>query len=58
MLVHSKKAFLLLSIWPGTEYTWHSFQRRGDWFVVKATRVFPIPTQAKLTEDCEHFAYG
>ena len=22
MLFHSKKAFLLLSVWPGTEYTW------------------------------------
>ena len=25
-------------------------------FILKITRVFPIPTQAKKTEDGEHFA--
>ena len=29
MLVHSKKTFLLLSVWPGTEYTWVLFERRA-----------------------------
>ena len=29
MLVHSKKTFLLPSVWPGTEYTWALFERRA-----------------------------
>ena len=36
MLLHSKKTFILLSVWPGTDYVWAIF---------KATRVFPILTQ-------------
>ena len=31
-------------------------ERRAYCFVLKATRVFPIPTQAEQTEDGEHFA--
>ena len=35
-----------------------SFEIRAYGFVLKATRVFPIPTQAKTTKDDEHFANG
>ena len=31
---------------------------KEELFVLKATRVFPIPTQAEQTEDGEHFANG
>ena len=48
MLVHFKKSFSLTSLE-------HPFERRAYWFVLKATKVFPIPTQA---EDGEHFANG
>ena len=40
MLAHSKKAFPLASLG-------HSFEGRAYWFVLKAIRVFPIPTQAE-----------
>ena len=40
MFVHFKKVFSLTSVW-------NSFERRAYWFVLKATRVFPIPTQAE-----------
>ena len=39
IFVHFKKAFPLTSLG-------HSFERRAYWFVLKATRVFPIPAQA------------
>ena len=51
LLVHFKKAFLSLCL--GT----HLKEELTDYcFVLKVTTVFPIPTQAKQTEDGEHFA--
>ena len=47
MLVHSKKAFLLPSVWPGTEYIWAFIWKKAYLFALKATRTFPIPTQAE-----------
>ena len=51
MLVLFKKVFPLTSLG-------HSFEEELTTysFVLKATRVFPIPTQAEQTEDGEHFA--
>ena len=51
LLIHLKKAF------PLTLHG-HSFERGlTDYrFILKVTWVFPIPTQAKQTEDGEHFA--
>ena len=40
VLVHFKKAFSLTSLG-------YSFERRAYWFALKATMVFPIPTQAE-----------
>ena len=51
MLVHFKKVFRLTSIG-------YSFERRAYLFVLKATRVFPIPTQAEQAEDGKHFTNG
>ena len=39
-VIHLKKVFSLTSLG-------NSFKRRAYWFVLKATRVFPIPTQAE-----------
>ena len=51
LLVHSKKAFPL--IYLGT----HLKEELTDYsFILKVARVFPISTQAKQTEDGEHFA--
>ena len=33
----------------------HSIERRAYWLVLKATRVFLIPTHGEETEDGEHF---
>ena len=51
LLVHFKKAF------PHT-LLGHSLKvELTDYcFILKVTRVFHIRTQAKWTEDCEHFA--
>ena len=51
MLVHFKKAFLSLHL--GTHL---KEELIAYCFVLKATMVFPIPTQAVQTEDGEHFA--
>ena len=56
MFVHSKKTFLLPSVWQGQNILGHSFERKDYWFVLKAIRVFPIPTQEN--ENAEHFANG
>ena len=51
LLVHFKKASL--SLYLGTPFK----EELTDYcFILKVTRVFPIPTQAKQTEDGEHFA--
>ena len=50
-LALSKKSFCLTSF--GTNLK----EELTDLFL-KATRVFPIPTQAEQTEDGEHFANG
>ena len=48
--VHFKKA---LPLYLGT----HLKEELTDYcFVLKVTRVFPIPTQPEQTEDGEHFA--
>ena len=51
MLVHFKKAVPLTSL--GTHL---KEELTAYCFVLKATRVFPIPKQAEETEDGEHFA--
>ena len=52
LLVHFKKAFPLM-FYLGT----HLKEELADYCcVLKVTRVFPIPTQPKQTEDGEHFA--
>ena len=48
MLAHFKKTFPPISLG-------HSFEKRPQGFVLKATRVFPVPTQSEYTEDCERF---
>ena len=58
MLGLSKKVFHLPSVGQAQNMLGYSFERRAYRFVLKATRVFPIPTQAELTEDGEHFANG
>ena len=55
MLVHSEKSFFSLQFLQGQIMLGHSFQRGAYWFVFKATRVFPIPTQEEQTENGEHF---
>ena len=52
LLLHLKKAFPLTLL--GTRLT---EELLTDYcFVFQVTTVFPIPTQAKQTEDSEHFA--
>ena len=46
MLVHSKKSFFSLQFSQGQIMLVHSFEIGAYWFAFKATRVFPIPTQA------------
>ena len=53
LLVHFKKAFPLTLL--GCSY--HLKEELADYCCfLKVTRVFPIPTQAKQTEDGENFA--
>ena len=50
MLFHFKKAF------PFTSLGIHLKEELTAYcFVLKATRVFPIPTQAESTEEGKHF---
>ena len=42
MLFHSKKALLLPSVWPGTEYTWALIWKKSLLIFLKSTKVFPI----------------
>ena len=50
-----QKVFFLLQFSQGQIMFGHSFEREAYWFVSKATRVFPIPTQAEQAENGEHF---
>ena len=51
LLAHFKKAFPLTLLGHSLKVELTDYC-----FILKVTRVFPIPTQAKQTEDGEHFA--
>ena len=51
LLVHFKKAFALTLLGHSLKVELTDYC-----FILKVTRVFPISTQAKWTEDGEHFA--
>ena len=59
MLVHSavsttKKAFFLLSIWPGTECTW----KKSLLICFESYQGIPYSHLAEYTDDGENFANG
>ena len=51
LLVHFKKAFPLTLLGHSLKVELTDYS-----FILKVTKVFPIPTQAKQREDGEHFA--
>ena len=47
MLFHSKKALLLPTVWPGTEYTWALIWKKSLLIYVESYQVFSILIQAE-----------
>ena len=61
MIVHSKKAFLFPSVWPGIEYTRALIWKKSLLICFECYPGYGIPyssTQAEQTEDGEQFVNG
>ena len=61
IFVHSKKAFLFPSVWPGTEYTRALIWKKNLLICFESNPRYGIPyspTQAEYAEAGEHFANG
>ena len=57
ILVHFKKAFLVPSARPGTDYSdTHLKEELADLFWKQQGMVFPIPPHRQSRQDGEHFA--
>ena len=57
MLVHSKKAFLLPSVWPGIEYTWALISKKSLLICFESYQGIPY-SHRQSRQECEHFVTG
>ena len=57
MLFHSKEAFLLPSVWPGTEFTWALIYKKSLLICFESHQGIPY-SHRQTRQKCKHFVNG